>query len=803
MSRFKVSVCLLAAASTLLATMPVLAADAAAGAKVTELEEVTVTAQRKEESLSKTPVAVAVVSAEALVQAQVVSEQDLRTVTPGLTIRAGLNSNQLNYSLRGESKDTFSGTRPGVLAYVNEVQIGGTGGSSAFYDLQSVQVLKGPQGTLFGRSATGGAVLFTTAKPTDELGGYFSALGGDYGATKIEGAISGPIAGDVLKGRLAGFYQKRDGFQKNLFDGGREGDMKRFGFRGSLTAKLGDKVNNALVVDYLKSDSESTIGVISGLLPFLGGGAGNPPYIPIQFLYAGTATPLASATGIGTLQAFLPPAFAAFAAPFYNGYFANPKHPNGGISAFLAAQQARGPYVINSDASNIYDAKDIVVSNTTTFEVGTDSQLKNIIGYVKLKSAQAFEADGTPYAISGNGPKGTSTGFVVDTKQVSDEIQLLGKAAGGKLSYVTGLYFSDEKVTNIQHSEFFDLILGGQVQLNDFMHKNKTAAVYGQGTYNLNDSGLALTAGLRYTNEKVELQILPTDSVRVALGNPAPPGFSYDKSNTFKKLSWQLGLQDQVNDSWLVYGVTRRAFKSGGYNGSVAPRNGSAAIAGDEYGAEQVTDAEFGTKFQGDVAGKPVRMNIALFNNWVVNSQRTAYSLVFGNPAALTVNVPKGKTYGVELDAQIKATNNLTLGGTLNYTHATFNPDTVFVNGSAQIFDQVTDTPQFSGSLFADLSFPISHYALTLHGDAYNQDKTFTAPRSSNNLGTLLDSYTLANFRVGLEDSNAHWSVTANLKNAFDKTYFVGSLPTGEIYQINVAVPGEPRTVTLEARYKF
>jgi iron complex outermembrane receptor protein len=799
MKRLSASACLLVGAFGTWVSVPALAQNPAPAA----LEEVIVTAQRKEERLSKTPVAVAVVGADELVKAQVVSEQDLRTVTPGLGVRAGISSNELNYSLRGQSKDPYSGSRPGVLAYINEVQIGGTGGSSAFYDLQSAQILKGPQGTLFGRSATGGAVLFTTAKPTDELSGYFSALGGDYSAKKIEGAISGPIAGDALKGRLAGFYQKRDGFQKNLYDGGREGDMKRYGFRGSLTAKLGDSVSNALVVDYLKSDSQSMFGVISGLLPFLGGGAGNPPYIPIQFLYAGTATPLASATGIGTLQAFLPPAFASFAAPFYNAYFADPKHPNGGISAVLAAQQARGPYVVDTDSSNVYDAKDIVVSNTTTFEAGSDWQIKNILGYVKLQAKESFSADGTPYGISQNGLKGTNTGYFTDTKQVSDEIQLLGNGLGGRLSYVTGLYLSDEKVTDFQHGEFFDLILGGQVQINDFERKNKTVAAYGQGTYKLNDRGLALTAGLRYTREKAELHVQPDDSQRVALGDPAPPGFSYDKSNTFNKLSWQLGLQDQVNDSWLVYGVTRRAFKSGGFNGLVAPRDGSATNAGDEYLAEQVTDAEFGTKFQGDVAGRPVRMNIALFHNWIVNSQRTAYSLVLGGPAALTVNVPKGKTYGAEFDAQVKATNNLTLGGTLNYTHATFNPDLVFVNGSGQIFDQVTDTPKFTGSLFADLSFPIGHYALTLHGDAYNQDKSFTAPRSQNNVGTVLDGYTLANFRVGLEDSNAHWSLTANLKNAFDKTYFVGGLPTGEIYQINIAIPGEPRTVTLEARYKF
>jgi iron complex outermembrane recepter protein len=801
MSRFKVSTCLLAAASTLLATMPVLAADAAAGAKVTELEEVTVTAQRKEESLSKTPVAIAVVSADELVQAQIVSDQDLRTATPGLAIRASLSSNQLNYSMRGHSKDAFSGSRPGVLPYVNEIQIGGTGGSSAFYDLASVQVLKGPQGTLFGRSATGGAILFTTAKPTEEFSGYVSGLGGNYGAAKVEGAVSGPIAGDALLGRLAGFYQKRDGFQKNLYDGGTEGDQKRYGIRGSLTAKLGANAKNDLVVDYVHTDNESTEGVISGLLPYTGNG---PPFIPIQFLYAGTATPLGSATGIGTLQAFLPPAFAAFAAPFYNAYFTDPRRNRGGIAAELAAQQARGPFVINTDAQNYYKAKDLVVSNATTFDLGNDLQIKNILGYVKLDVLQAYEADGTSYGISSDVIKGQiAPDFTVVTKQTSDELQLIGKAVGGKLSYVTGLYYSDEKQIHRQFSQFFDLILGGQQQFNHYSLLNTTIAGYGQGTYQLNDDGLSVTTGLRYTSEKARVQYASTDSTAV-LCTIAPTVFKCDQSETFNKVSWQIGLQRQLNPNLLLYGVSRRAFKSGGYSGSQAPKFGFADVAGNGFKAEQVTDVEFGAKFQGYVGDMPARANVALFHDWVKDSQRTAYQVVSGNPAAITANVPKGKNYGLEFDGQIKTNDRLTLGGTLNFTHTEFGTAPVNVNGSAGIYDQVPDSPKFSGTLFADVSIPVGgHYAVSLYGDVYNQDESFVSPQSFNNVGTTIDSFSLANFRVGFEDAAAKWSITANLKNAFNKVYYVGSIPTGQIYQINIAVPGDPRTVTLEARFKF
>jgi len=762
------------------------------------LEEIVVTAQRRDESLAKTPVAVAVLSSEALAKAQIVSEQDLRSAVPGLSIRTGLGSNQLNYSLRGQSRDAYSGTRPGVLPYFNEVQIGGAGGSTAFYDLQSVQVLKGPQGTLFGRSATGGAVLFTTARPTEDLGGYVSVSGGDFALRKIEGAISGPLGGSSTLGRIAGFYQERDGFQRNLFNGGTEGDFERLGARVSLTTRFGERARNELVYDYFKADGESTIGVIGGLLPFAGGGAGNPPFIPIEFLYSGISTPVARATGIGTLQAFVPPQFAPAAPGFYDNYFASPKRPDGGIRAVLQDQQRRGPYVVDSDAVNKYEATNHIVTNVTTVEISDVLTLRNVFGYVDLDSFLSTDSDGTAYGVV------ATVGAVARNKQVSEELQLLGNLADGRLQLVTGLYYADESYKFTQRGEFFDLIFGGQFQINAFELKNETLAAYAQGTYRLGDSGWSATMGGRYTSEDVRKIQLPTDSIRLALGPNPPPGFDYDQSTQYNKLSWQLGLQNQINEQVLLYGVARRAFKSGGYNGFLAPRVGSAANAGDGYDAERVTDAELGLKFEGELGSVPSRVNLAVYHNWISDSQRTGFSLVLGNPAALTVNVPKGTTWGAELDGQFRVSDRLTLGGTLNYTKAKFDADTVFINGSGQQYDQVPDTPKTSATVFADLSFPIgAAYSLSLRGDLYTQGKTVTTPRSRNSLGTSVPSYSIANLRVAVENNDTGWSLAAVVRNVGDKVYYTGGLPTGEIYQINVLVPGEPRTVAVEARFKF
>lgn len=766
-------------------------------------ETIVVTALRRDGELSTTPVAVSVLSADTLTKANISTEEDLRSATPGLSVRTTTSSNQVNFSLRGQSQDAFSGTRPGVLPYVNEVQVPGSG-ATVFFDLGSVQVLKGPQGTLFGRSATGGAVLYSTQKPTEEFEGHIGALYGTYNHLKVDGAINIPLAEDgKLLLRLAGFFEQRDGFQRNVEFGGREGDIKRFGGRVSLTIAPTDQVRNEMVYDYFDSDSENTVSVISGLLPFTGA---PPPFIPIEFLYAGNQSPVAIGTGVGTIQAFTGGVVpAANTTAFYNAYFSNPTHPAGGIRSFLGVQNARGPFRVGADSNNIFIAQNHILTNRTVFELSDNIELRNIFGYSRVRATLGQEADGTPYGISQSGQtKLAQTGLVQDNDQISNEIQLVGDAIDGRLDFVTGFYYAKEKRVEKQFSAFFDILFGGQTQRNEYVIRSDTKAGYAQGTFALTDSGLSVTVGARYTSEDIGKETLPGDAFRVALGeNPLLPGVNYDQKANYDNWSYQLGLQQQFDDL-LLYATHRRAYKSGGFNTTLIPVDATAEFGGDIYRDERVQDVEIGAKFAGLLGTMPARANLAVFKSWVNNSQRTAYSLVLGNPSSLTVNIPKGTVLGVELDGSFDPVEWLRLGGSVNYTDAKYTDGNVIANGAAQVFDIVPDTPKYSGTAFADVTVPMStDINLVLHGNVYGQTKTFTTPRSANSFGTRIDGYMLANFRVGLENDAAGWSLTANLKNAFNKTYFAGGLPTGEIYQINTLVPGEPRTFTVQARFKF
>ena len=768
---------------------------AAEDAAPTGTGDIVVTAQRRSEALERTPVAVSVISGTSLAKQAIVTESDLQSATPGLTIRAGQNSNQLNYALRGQSLDAFSDTRPGVLPYFDEVQLDGVGGgSSAFYDLQSIQVLKGPQGTLFGRNSTGGAVLFTSTKPTNDLEGYAVGRMGDYNAYGFEGALNIPIVSDKVLARVAGFYEKRDGYQKNLFTGGRAGDVDRYGLRGSLTINFSETIKNELVVDYLHSGGNSLSGLIDTLEP-----TGAVPLIALtnfgnqaqyNFLINAFTGGLAGCNDTTNNCA------AAYAA-------ANPKLDPGGITSYLATQKARGPFQIESDGPAKYRGRNIVISNITTLEVAPNTKLRNIFGYTYLQNGIAGDIDGTPYGIDDNGNGGKDD----DTRQYSEELQLAGKGFGGNLDYVVGGFYSHETNVNYSTSVLLQFPpLASTVIYNKLTTRDMYAA-YAQGTYNLSEAtgieGLGVTIGARYTHEKIKFDVLSADTAY-----QAPPAvlatYDFNQDKSYGNLSWTLGIQEQVNSNLLIYLASRRSYKNGGYNGIQNPVPGKGAVGGNNYDLETLTDLEIGLKYRGNVGRVPFNFNIAGYQNWIKDGQRVAYVLLGTTPAAVTVNVPFSKVTGFELDGSVRPTSWLTLGGSLNYTDARFTDGIVPINNQVVEFTTYPDTPKWSGSAYGEINVPMGEtFSASFRSDVYSQSMFWFTGTGKRNLGGNIKGYTLVNFRVGLEDFKTGLSLAAHLKNAFNRVYYVGGIATGELFQFNTVVPGAPRTFMLEAKLKF
>lgn len=750
-----------------------------ASAGMNEMAEIVVTAQRKEESLARTPVSISVLGGDALAQRAIVTESDLQSAVPGLGVKASSGSNQLNYVIRGQSLDSFSGVRPGVLPYVNEVQVAGNG-SSGFYDLQSVQVLKGPQGTLFGRNATGGAVLFTTTKPTEDFGGYVSASGGNYNLFRTEGALNVPIIPQVLLSRVAAFYETHEGYQYNLYDGSHPGDVRRYGIRGSLTFHPSDGFTNSLVVDYAHAGGSSVSEIIHTIYP---PGTTNAP-IPANVLF----TPaLDSIAGPGAWQRYLA---------------AHPKVDPAGIVAFTATQNARGPYLIDIDSPTYHRANNLVLSNITSIDVAPGLQVKNILGYTSLRSFDGAEFDGTPYDLDQRDYGGDDSRY----RQISEEAQLIGAVLQARLNYVAGFYFSDEYHPERAVSNLVNLepIIPATHQVNDVDARNRTYAGYAQGTYDLSAlmEGLSLTAGARYTSERVSSRHVGDD---VYLENPHPE-FVTPLEDTFNKVSWHVGLQEQINPALMLYLTAQRSFRSGGFNFFSAPIPGLGNNGGSEYGPETATDVELGAKFQGRIAGMPARLNIALYNQWVDDAQRVTYAQVFGAPSAVTVNVPRTLIRGIESDGTLNLMSWLTLGSSLSYTDAAFTQNQVSVLGSAPVaFGPVPDVARWSGLAYSEVAIPLTaDLRGSLRMEFYGQSaSSFSSTANTLNPGTGIPGYGLLNFRLGVDQAKAGWSVSGNLKNALNKVYYVGGVGFGSLFTFNTIVPGDPRTWQVEARYHF
>lgn len=732
--------------------------------------EILVTAQRRSEALEKTPIAIAVVGSEALAKQAITSERDLQFATPGLTVRASQNDNQLNYSLRGQTVDAYSTSLPSVLPYINEVQVGGSG-STAFYDLQSVQVLKGPQGTLFGRNSTGGAVLFTTAKPTNKFGGYISGRYGRFNELQVEGAINVPLSDNVLF-RIAGTHRKRDGIQFNLFDGSRLGVIDRTGVRASLTLFPSGPFTNETVVEYFHSGGKSLSPVLSYVIPIANDKPGNP-FLPSNAIFP--------------------------------------------IVEEAALQKQRGPYIVDVDGLTVSKNSRWFASNISTLELSDSLKLKNVFGFVRSKYFESGDIDGTHFRIDDRGDASTGAkggdGLI---KQYSDEFQLLGKAFNNKLEFVTGVYYANNREHVVNYS-YIVPGLGNPLQINAGTLSSRSIAGYAQATLDTGIAGTKLTAGARYTSEKVKFVRDSVDHYNDPAFadyylpvNSLPPRFIAPQQDTFKKPSWTFGLQNQVSTGLLLYANTRQSFRSGGFNFNGPPTPGFANTSGGEFRPEIATDIELGAKFRGHVGDMPARFNLALYNMWVKNVQRANYVAIYGALAAITVNVPKAEITGVELDGTIEPAKWLKLGGSLNYTDARFTDNAVVVlgtNGGTSIahFDSYPDTPKWSGSYYADVTVPVSdQFNATLRGDVYAQSSSFfSSTGRSLNPHSQIPGYALTNFRVGLEQRDGGLSISALVKNAFNKVYYTGGIGFASLFSFNTVIPGEPRTYMVEARYKF
>jgi iron complex outermembrane receptor protein len=788
--------------------------------------EILVTAQRREERLSRVAVSVVAFNSQFLQSRVITSEQDVGMIVPGLLVKNGQTANQLSYSMRGQTLDPFSGTSPAVLPYLNEVPYNPYNTATAFFDLQSLQVLKGPQGTLFGRNATGGAVLYTTPMPGDTLAGDLILRAGERETLQIQGAIDLPIAKDVLAIRLAGDISKQKGFIVNRYTDNTVGDRDSQSGRVTIVFTPGSRLKNTTIVQYDHFGGTEGQGSIYTYYT-------NPNAAGQQFVNNGI-TSILNKNG-SKLTSTLDTVYNAFSGLLFNldghnigdsnltpGPKFGPGRFPGGVAGNAAYTRAN-PYDIYLQFDLPHRSNNTFVSNTTEFEASDNLKIKNIFSYNHTSTTMPTNLAGGPFGalwtynnpnnpsgISGNGGPGGQT-FIATT--YTEELQLQGKLFDDRLSYTVGGFYS-----KFDHSDTTPVHVGSEIDPKagaaaafglpvdvDYSAtaKDVSKAIYAQIDYKITDK-LKFTAGGRYTWESVSLRQNP-GSVFIVTGATTADHVQYrDLSDP----SWTFNLQYQIDGSNMVYVAQRGSFRSGNFNTVVLPLNDA-----NFFGNENAKDVEVGYKFSGRLGDVPARFNLAAYQVTVTNAQHAIYAVVGGNPAGFTVNVPEQKTKGVEFDGSISIAPWLDVSATVAYTNAKYTKGVVDVSkltgtpGSTIKVDSYPDTPEWSGTIGADLKFPTPEAIgqVVLHGDVYAQTHTFfSSAEGSITPGTRLDGYANMNMRLSWNNvMDSKFSVAVYAKNLFDKFYYASGYALGAAGGYNTAYPGAPRTIAAEMSVKF
>ncbi len=767
------------------------------------LQEIVVTAQRRSENLENVGLNVSALSTSVLAEQHVTDEQELQTAVPGLLTVASTSTNQLSLSIRGQAVDAFSYTSPTVLTYFNEFQTGGTT-ATTFFDLQSLQVLKGPQGTLFGRNATGGAVLYTSTQPGKELEGYFDYTAGNFNEQKVEGAVTIPLI-EWASVRLAAEDEHRDGYEHNIYLNVDEGSIDNRNFRGTLLLTPLDALQNTTIVQYGRQ----------------GGNSGAPKIVSADV----NCPPSPSCAAAELFPAGVPtggPYPAKLAS--YNG-----------IVNFIALENKQPFWDVWNDGNDGHDAQLKEAVNRTTYTVNDGLSIKNIVGYNQVISRDWDDADGSPFEILTSGISGGpgQEGLVYSTEQYSEELQLAGTALAQRLDYLVGGYYDrDDEGQNAPLNVGCGSIafpvtpqnpdgceIPGGLRYN-FENDEESRALFGQVSYEFIEN-LKATVGYRETWEHIKIRYVddgsvPKDAHQLA-GVPLPPILAE------REPSWTLGLDYQLTPETLLYLAQRAGFRVGGFNGASVVQTGTGSINIDSYKPEIARDLELGIKYAGRFAGFPMRINADVYEERLRDAQR----VVDTGLSSFTLNADKTQVDGFELDALIDLTSWLQAG--LDYAYA----DARYTNGSTHFteVDAITgaiddrsvilgpygDAARNAGSLYLRLAheLPGSLGQLVVRQDLYSQSSfyysNFAASVNvpSNGIGPLdpntrIGGYTILNARVEWNDiagSKVH--VAAYVRNMLNRQYEVGGVGLGATVGLDAVILGTPRMAALEVGVKF
>jgi iron complex outermembrane recepter protein len=634
------------------------------------ITEIIVTAQKRSESLQKVPLAITAITSENLERSGITDLQGIVSNVPNLNLGAQLGFAKV--ALRGIGLENISAGAEGSIAFhMDGVFLSRTiTALASFYDVEQIEVLRGPQGTLYGRNATGGAINITTRKPTEELSGYFKLTGGNYGRITTEGAVSGAIVPGKLSARIAFQMQNRDGYGKNIATGNNIDDLNTRAIRATLRFTPGDAATIDLTADYFRQKDRG------GGYHITGTGGFTAPGVPII--------------------------------------------PDGILLGDRFAPNLR-------DINNTTDPNNFArfwgLTGKSTFDLSDNVQLMSLTSYRSTFNDTKTDLDGVALFLVRQ--------FQFErAKQFSQEVQLSG--SGDRLTWLLGGYYFRETTNGTQANPFnpgltLSPFLPNQISagyLGSGFIKTRALAGFGQASYEVVDN-LRLTLGARYSWEKKINQ----DRFAFDLFTPyngrdlAVPQFILGpRDKTFKSFTPRIALDYQAMPDTLLYASWAKGFKAGTYSlGSLT----------NPVDPEKINAFEAGVKTS--FMDRRVRLNIAGFYYDYKDLQigkvvgTTQATLVLENAAT-------AKIYGLEAELTAQVTDNFEVNANASWLHARFNDyvsadparafgdGRTFVDANGNFLPGVTST---SPCLLA-LPAPTCAPAFNLKGNSLSQAPDFT-----------------------------------------------------------------------------
>ena len=725
------------------------------------LEEIIVTAQRREENLQKVPIAVSALGSAMLEELDLRTIRDVSSVVPNLWMETntGLSSGA-RASLRGigEDESYFTSDTP-VGMYIDDVYIPRqTGALFDLNEVERIEVLRGPQGTLYGRNTSAGAIKIVTRKPSDTLQAHAELTAGDYDRLDVRAGVSGPL-GDRLAGQVAVLSRQRDGYDRNLVNGARVNDQDVMAGRVALQFNPTDNLD--LLLAYDKVRERSTPGYATGL----------------------------------TLRG-----------------------PDG-LGAFDENDQVDGDtdvHTLRSDLTNpINDVDQQGVSLTATWNVANVT-IKSITAWRELSNTLLLDADGQDTCFGIAAP---CLHLFQDQRQdqLSQELQLQGKAFDDRLNYIVGAYYFEE--SNAQRTENIILAQFGENQYSDSALDTDSIALFTSATFALTDRA-NLTAGVRWTRDSKDFRnavFEPGGAPALVCADPqtrevfgtgacvgAPAGAITDQLSREIDKSWsavtpRVAFDYQLTPTAMAYASASEGFKSGSFDGREV---GTSLYNLQPIAPETVYTYEVGAKTEW--FERRLRANVAVFLNDFQDLQGTGTDQSTG--ALTRFSVGDVETKGAEVEVVAEPIDNLTFTANLGLL------DTKFTKIN---FDQVADcgpvgtgttdlqlkfAPKVASFLGVNYRIPLPVGAVAVGGDWTHKSSFYHS--SCNPLPSREDGYDLFNAQLGYESEDGRWSVTAQVRNLSDENYaagqfFVPGLGFSAVYF------NPPRTWALTVRYKL